>query len=361
MTRSTTTLAALALGLTSATTAIVAEVSVTLKPALFKMKKIGGGGAIPLTGPVITVPYDKTQKRYLAIREERLELPVILTTDCESGRVDEVSLKVAGTTIPVNAAGLGKSGHGFGGTKTITTNAVTTRALDNASVPNPVATCNADLDALVAANDHDKARKGWAREYANALPATLTLRCVGPSTKKGGFTEPGALTVREATTRFPVWVHCGDALVYPRPEVRKGRAGSGPAKPEPQRVKPEPQRVGSNPQRVGSDPKRVSPALPDLVINAAQPAPTAPTKLRVQIANKGTAAAAAAKLTLFYHRSGKIMKVVSDVPALDPGATQWIIVDAGSPLEYATHITLRVDDPSSVPELDEGNNAFTVK
>jgi hypothetical protein len=60
----------------------------------------------------------------------------------------------------VSTIGLGKGGGGFSGQKTVTTNQVTTRALDNQSVPNPVSTCNADLGALVDAKQYGKAQKG---------------------------------------------------------------------------------------------------------------------------------------------------------------------------------------------------------
>jgi len=236
---------------------------------------------------------------------------------------------------------------------------VTTRALDNASVPNPVATCNSDLDALVASSQYGKAQKGWARKYANALPATITLRCTGKSTKKGGFSEPAPLYTANDTTRFPVWVHCGGAAVFkPSPHSKP------PAKKSTDVHTQQPQRVASEPQRVPTAVQPIGPmviAAPDLVVLDAQPAPTAPSKLRVHVANKGTAASAPAKLTLFYHRSGKLVKVLEDVPALKAGDSRWIIVDAKSPIAYASHVTLRVDDPASIHELDEDNNGFTVK
>jgi hypothetical protein len=288
---------------------------------------------------------------------------VTLSADCGANKFGEMSLEVAGTTLPVDPAGLAKTGTGYSGTKTLTTNAVTTRALDNKSVPNPVALCTDDLAALVKSGAYGKAQKGWARQFDNALPATLSLRCSAPNTKKGGFEQPGALLVEKAETRFPVWVHCGPAAVFrpddSKPNVPAKRSSDIDPKSEPQRVSGPPQRTGGAPQRVAGS---AGPeALPDLIVAAAQPAPTAPSKLRVQIANKGTGASPATKLTLFYHRSGQVMKVQADVPALHAGEARWIIVDAGSPLSYASQITLRVDDPPGVTELDEGNNAFTVK
>jgi hypothetical protein len=341
---------------------LLAQLSVSVKPALFKMRTIGGNTAVPLNGPVIRVPYDRTQRRYLSIDEEPLELQMVMTTSCGSANFRDMSLAVAGVDIPVSGIGLGKGNNGFSGTKTISTNAVTTRALDNASVPNPVAICNADLEALVAKEDYGTAQGGWARRYDNALPATLTLRCAGEATKKGGFKEPPALYKEAATTRFPVWVHCGPAAVFrssPKSQPRARRTEDVEPKTEPQRVPAPPQRVGSQPQRVAGAPPQKP--LPDLLIITAQPAPSSPRALRVHVANKGSAASTPAKMTLFYHRSGKIMKVVADVPALGPGATRWVVVDAGSPLEFATHLTLRVDDPPNVAEVDETNNAFTVK
>lgn len=353
----TSTIAVVVLGFVASGTVLLAQLSVSIKPAIFKMRTIGGKTAVPLNGPVIRVPFDRTQQRYLGIDEEPLELRMVLTARCGSANFRDMSLAVAGVDIPVSGNGLGKGNNGFSGTKTISTNDVTTRALDNASVPNPVAMCNADLEALVGRGDYGTAQDGWARRYDNALPATLTLRCTGDAKKKGGFKEPPALYEDTATTRFPVWVHCAPAAVFKSSPKSQPRARRTEDVKEPQRVRSEPQRVGSQPQRVAGAPK----ALADLMILAALPAPSSPRALRVQVANKGTAASASARLTLFYHRSGKIMKVVTDVPALEPGGTRWVIVDAGSPLEYATHLTLRVDDPPNVAELDESNNTFTVK
>ena len=361
MRKSTIIATVVVLGLAASGTVLLAQLTVSVKPGLFKMRTIGGNTAVPLTGPVIRVPYDQTQRRYLAIDEEPLELRVTLTARCGSNTFRDMSLAVAGVDIPVSGIGLGKGDNGFSGTTTVSTNAITTRALDNASVPNPAGICNADLEALVGKGDYGTAQKGWARRYDNALPATLTLRCTGKATKKGGFTEPPALYEESATTRFPVWVHCGPATVFKSSPKSQppARRTEDVTKSEPQRVRKPPQRVGSEPQRVaGPPPQKV---MADLLIITAQPAPSSPRALRVHVANKGTAASAAAKMTLFYHRSGKIMKVVTDVPALGPGATRWLIVDAGSPLEHATHLTLRVDDPPTVAELDETNNAFTVK
>lgn len=364
MSRSTRVLAVLAAALTATSGALLAQISVSLKPGLFKMQTLGGGGAVPLTGPVIFVPFDKTQRRYLSIAEKPLELRLTLAASCGTRKFADMSLEVAGATLPVDTMGLGKGGGGFSGAKTLTTNAVTTRALDNASVPNPVSLCNDDLAALVKSNGYGKAQKGWARQFDNALPATLSLRCVGPSSKKGGFTEPGALYVAgTATARFPVWVHCGPAAVFKtdasKPQPRARRSSDVAREREPQRTSPPPQRVARQPQRVAGPPPTA--LLPDLVIAAAQAAPTSPSRLRVQVANKGTSASAATKLTLFYHRSGKVMKVLADVPALDPDEARWIIVDAKSPLAHASQLALRVDDPASVQELDESNNGFTVE
>lgn len=363
MSRPTRVLAAIAAILALSTGVLVAQAAtLSFKPGIFKMVSLGGGGAVPTEGPVIAVPFDKTQRRYLSIDEEPLELRFTVAANCGGRKFYDMSLEVAGATIPVSTIGMGKGGGGFSGAKTLTTNAVTTRALDNASVPNPVGLCNDDLAAHVKVGAYGKAQKGWARQFDNALPATLSLRCVNPSTKSGGFSEPGAVVVaRTVTARFPVWVHCRPAAVFKTDETKpqpRARRSSDVAKEEPQRVRTPPQRVGSVPQRVaGQEPA----ALPDLLVADAQAAPTSPGRLRVLIANKGSAASAATKLTLFYHRSGKVMKVEADVPALAAGATRWIVVDAGSPLAYASQITLRVDDPPGVPELDENNNAFTVK
>lgn len=294
----------LALTLTAATGVLLAQVSVSVKPATFKMVTLGGGGSVPTTGPVIRVAFDRTQRRYLSIDEEPLELRATIALTCGANKFTGMSLAAAGAVIPVDTIGLGKGGGGFSGTKTITTNAVTTRALDNASVPDPVALCNKDLDVLVDAGAYGKAQKGWARRFDNALPVTLSLRCVGPKKKKGGFEEPGALYEESSMTRFPVWVHCGPAAVFtssPGSQPRAKRSSEVVPKKDPQRVPTPPQRVGSQPQRVaGSQDPLVR---PDLLVLAAQAAPTSPSRLRVQIANKGTAGSPATKLALFYHLS----------------------------------------------------------
>jgi hypothetical protein len=334
------------------------------------MESLGGGGAIPATGPVIRVPYDRTQRTYLDIATEPLELPVQISARCTSSTFLGMSIEVGGTELPVDGSGLSKGNGGFSGRKTITSNALTTRVLDTAEVPDPIATCKSDLRALVTSGEQGKAQKGWARRYDNALRATLTVRCKGAATKDGVWEKPAPTYVAEATTRFHVWIHCGPAAVFAtgtgtQPTARRS-SDVTPAK-EPQRVRGEPQRVASEPQRVadppaevGDDQQMASP-LPDLMIADARLAPTAPTKLRVQVSNKGTLVSDATTLTLFFERAGTVRRAPADVPSLAPDESRWVIVDAGEDLALADHLTLRVDDPASVPELDETNNSFTVK
>lgn len=118
-----------------------------------------------------------------------------------------------------------------------------------------------------------------------------------------------------------------------------------------------------------SDPVRVAgvlappaqAALPDLTVLEAQPAPTAPTKLRVHVANRGSGPSAASSITLFYTRAGTVSTTLTDVPALAPDQDRWIVVDAASPLAHSDHLTLRIDDGGAIAEADELNNGFTVK
>lgn len=103
------------------------------------------------------------------------------------------------------------------------------------------------------------------------------------------------------------------------------------------------------------------PALPDLAVLAAQPAPTAATKLRVQVSNRGSGPAPASRLTLFYTRDGTVSQILTDVPPLAPGQERWLIVDALLPLADAEHLTLRINDAGTVDEAEVLNNGHTVK
>ena len=101
--------------------------------------------------------------------------------------------------------------------------------------------------------------------------------------------------------------------------------------------------------------------LPDLVIRQVQAVPNDDRKLRVQVMNKGRAQAGGCNLKLFYHRSGKIMVRGTYVSELGAGKEQWVLVDIGSPIANASSVTLRVDDPNRVAEMDEGNNSYIYK
>jgi hypothetical protein len=352
--RSTRVLTAVAAAFVMSTGVLLAQISLNVRPPTFKMQPLKGGGAVPLNGPVIRVPYDGLQRRYLAVDHEPLELDVVISASCGTRRFSGLSMQVAGADVPVSTAGFGKGDGIFSGSTTVTTNAVTTAALVSKHVPNPVSLCNADLDALVKAGNHGQAQGGWTRRFDDVLVTSFSLSCVGPTVKKGSFSEPGAIYVaRTATVRHPAWVHCLPAAVFKpsddQPQPRARATKDVEPKTEPTRVAPPPQRVAG------------APALADLVVLAGEPAPAAPTRLRVHVANKGTAAAAPSKLTLYYHRSGKVVRIQANVPALKPDGAQWIIVDARSPLANASQLTLRVNDPATLEELDLTNNAFTVK
>jgi hypothetical protein len=55
------------------------------------------------------------------------------------------------------------------------------------------------------------------------------------------------------------------------------------------------------------------------------------------------------------------MKKSFAVPPLARGESRWIAADVGSPLEYASHLTARVNDSGAVQESNLTNNTLTVK
>lgn len=449
---------------------------VSFKSGPFKMNKLDGGGAVPVSGPIVKVLYDRTQRRYLQIDQEPLELRATVTAACADMKLKDLTLTTLGATVRVRGSGLSNLAGVLTGSTTITTNEISTAKLASV-VPDPVATCNADLEAMVKQDQHGKAQKGWARTYDNALLAELTAHCEGEPKKKGGFEEPPAIATPSASERFPVWVHCGPAQVFrvetssPKVPVKKSgfqsvrvfvnppanakyqgpcpkeiafggeieylmpsdgvpvqvryryrthdgasspvlsttitRAGttnisywkhefgsSGPVKGfkapsgsgaqlidggvrlevlsadgkvigqdetsvrlvcQPQQI-PVPTPAQKPPPLAG-----VGGSLADLVITSAEPAPSAPTTLRIVVANTGQGRSSATTVTVFYQRSGRVVKHSFDVPPLDPGASRRITADLKSPIAHAERLTARINESGRAQESDLSNNSFTIK
>jgi hypothetical protein len=452
---------------------------VSFKSGPFKMNKLEGGGAVPVSGPIVKVLYDRTQRRYLQIDQEPLELRATLTAACADMKLKDLTLTTLGATVRVRGSGLSNLAGVLTGSTTITTNEISTAKLASV-VPDPVATCNADLEAMVKQDQHGKAQKGWARTYDNALLAELTAHCEGEPRKKGGFEEPPAIATPSASERFPVWVHCGPAQVFrvetSSPKVPAKKSGfqavrvfvnppanakyQGPCPKEiafggeieylmpsdgvPVQVRyryrthdgasspvlsttitragttnisywkhefgsggpvkgfKAPSGSGAQlidggvrlevlsadgkvigqdetsvrlvcqPQRVPGPPpqpdklseggaQKAGPPLADLVITSAEPAPNAPTTLRIAVANTGQGRSSATTLTVFYHRSGHVVKHSFDVPPLDPGATRRIVADLKSPIAHAERLTARINESGRAQESDLSNNSVTIK
>ena len=204
---SITVLAAVAVGADRSTP------TVSFKPGTFKMLKLGGGGFVPAAGPVIRVEYDKTHRRYSNIDQKPLDLRATVIAACAKMKLEQLAIKTLGQEYPVSTSGLSHSHGVYTGTTTFTTNQVSTAALASV-VPDPVATCNADMEAFVQKDQHGKVQKGWARQYDDALQAELVASCKGEETKKGGFAQPPPIATPRGSARFPVWVHCGAAPVF---------------------------------------------------------------------------------------------------------------------------------------------------
>jgi hypothetical protein len=134
---------------------------------------------------------------------------------------------------------------------------------------------------------------------------------------------------------------------------------------QPQRVPgpdPQPDRLTEGgAQKPPLPPAGLGASLADLVITSAEPAPNAPTTLRIVVANTGQGRSSATTLAVFYHRSGHVVKKSFDVPALDPGATRRIIADLRSPIAHAEQLIARINDSGGAQESDLSNNSITIK
>lgn len=101
--------------------------------------------------------------------------------------------------------------------------------------------------------------------------------------------------------------------------------------------------------------------LPDLVIRQVVTVTGDDKKLRAHIVNTGGADAGGCNLTLYYHRSGQIVKRGTYIPPMPKGKDIWVDVNNENSLAAASSISLRVDDPDRVRESNELNNSYKFK
>jgi hypothetical protein len=206
---------------------------VSFEPGLFKMLNLGSGGSVPAEGPIVKVAFDRTHGRYSHIDQQPLALRATVQVGCGSMNLEEMHIATLGTTFSASTTGLAKAHGTLSGTKTFTTNQLTTASL-TPTVPDPVATCNSDMNALVKQGKQSQIQKGWARRYENVLLAELTASCKGEATKRGGFWQPGPIARPSSSARFPVWIHCAP-----------GHVAAPAPKPAPAEARPAPRTIGT--------------------------------------------------------------------------------------------------------------------
>ncbi|WP_193367327.1 CARDB domain-containing protein [Pelagibius marinus] len=126
-------------------------------------------------------------------------------------------------------------------------------------------------------------------------------------------------------------------------------------------VQPRPQ-DGAAPQAAPQAPAQLAltAPLPDLKIQQARPGKNG-NRLRVRVVNGGAGTAGASKLMAVYRRGGKNVVRTVPVKALKAGAKTVVVVDFGLPVEDAERISLTVDAPDQVKELNEQNNKLQFK
>jgi hypothetical protein len=101
--------------------------------------------------------------------------------------------------------------------------------------------------------------------------------------------------------------------------------------------------------------------LPDLVIRQVITVAGDNKKLRAHIINIGNADAGACNLLLFYQKNRQTIKRGTYVTPIAKGKDLLVDVNNDNPIPAATSISLRVDDPNRVKELNELNNAYKFK
>jgi len=99
----------------------------------------------------------------------------------------------------------------------------------------------------------------------------------------------------------------------------------------------------------------------DLFIEDVQLTPSRPTQLRVRVANQGLLAATQTELQVYLEGPEGPQTITAPVPLLKAGDRQWLVIYVGSPLAEARNLTLHIDQPSQIDELDEVNNIYVYK
>jgi hypothetical protein len=96
----------------------------------------------------------------------------------------------------------------------------------------------------------------------------------------------------------------------------------------------------------------------DLIIEDVQLTPSRPTQLRIRVANQGLLAATPTELRVHLEGPKGTETITAPVPLLKAGARQWLVVYVNSPLAQARLLTIDIDQPSLIDELDEANNYY---
>lgn len=102
-------------------------------------------------------------------------------------------------------------------------------------------------------------------------------------------------------------------------------------------------------------------AKPDLTIPLAKALPGDGRRVRVKVQNIGQQASPATQVKLFYHSGGSVTNHFGQIHALPAGKYGYMTIQLDDPAAGADKITLRVDDPNQVDEMDEGNNDYTLQ
>lgn len=99
----------------------------------------------------------------------------------------------------------------------------------------------------------------------------------------------------------------------------------------------------------------------DLVVDSVEYFPQMPSMVRVQVSNKGAKISPATSLKALRWVGNQATSTNTPVEAMHPGQSQIVMAEIGGTYDGATHLYVRVDDPSLVKETNEGNNSYKVK
>ena len=192
------------------------RIAVGFSPGPWSMSQGPAGDPLPRTGPVVFVPYDERQRGYVTVKPEPLGLVMTLNANCagKAGKSSSLDIQIAGQPGSVSYSTLGRAQGNFEGTTTAATKEPVHRFVSELRIPNPVATCNKDLDAMLAGRKYGEAQRGWARRFDDGMQVTLKLNCVEKDDEGVAFTTPGKWHETSTSVSFPVWLHCGPAAVH---------------------------------------------------------------------------------------------------------------------------------------------------